>query len=81
MGDQISLSVTRYRDKGGLPTCAADFSKDEFCWFVQSVSFGNKLKCSLPEMIDGPPLERRGADGLGCTIPAKKCPVWKENGK
>ena len=80
--EQFALIVTRYRDKAGQPTCAADFNACRVCQFYCTQKFGCAETChfankELPnkEFRYKQSLNRRDG-GSGSLIPLACCPLW-----
>ncbi len=74
MKEEFSLKVTRYRDKDGQPTCAADFPTEEICRFYGTKVFGSQEVC----MFHDDTLLTRRKKGEGTLIPLRYCPLWEE---
>lgn len=72
------ITITRYRDPDGYPTCAKDFTTGEVCVFYGSYSFGCRETCWFADQTarKWQPLNRRKR-GQGSLIPHDKCPVWE----
>ena len=77
--EQFSLVVTRYRDKDGNPTCAADFNAGRVCMFFATQRFGCDETCLFAnkEWRYWTTLFRRDS-GSGSLIPLEDCPLWKD---
>jgi len=73
MTEEKQITVKAYRDKDGLPTCAASFPSGQVCMFLYHVKFGTMEICSVAQS----PLQRRGQDQCGSLIPCENCIVWK----
>jgi hypothetical protein len=71
MQESVSLTLTRYRDGFGKPTCAVDFTKDGICQFYRTSNFGTVETCAFAE--PGQRQRRRGSDGSGYLIPGPYC--------
>lgn len=80
--EQFALVVTRYRDKAGQPTCAADFNAGRVCEFYCTQKFGCAETCLFAnkEFRYWQEIGRRDG-GAGSLIPLACCPLWSgENG-
>jgi len=77
--EQHQITITRYRDRDGNPTCAINFETGEICPFYGSYSFGCRETCWFADQSNKrwQPLSRR-KDGIGSLIPHSECPVWRE---
>ena len=73
------ITVTRYYDADGNPTCAADFPTGKVCQFYTTQRFGCNETCLFAGNF-GKYREtlgrRKGGDGT--LIPINSCPVWKD---
>lgn len=74
-----TIEIEAYRDSGGNPCCAKDFSLGQVCPFYMTYKMGCGESCYwLANDVDKPlPLFRR-KNGEGTLIPHAKCPVWRE---
>jgi hypothetical protein len=77
--ETISIKVSRFRDKNGEPTCAADFAAGLVCRFYVTIGLGQSEKCTacLDDRKSFIQLHRRGANRDGSLIPGEKCPLWQ----
>ncbi len=75
--EQFALVVTRYRDKAGNPTCAADFNAGRVCEFYCTQKFGCSETCLFAnrEFRYWQEINRRDG-GAGSLIPLACCPLW-----
>lgn len=75
--EQFPLVVTRYRDKAGNPTCAADFNAGMVCEFYCTQKFGCSETCLFAnrEFRYWQEINRRDG-GAGSLIPLACCPLW-----
>jgi len=81
--EQAVISVTRYRDSHGEPTCAVSFPEGKVCQFYLTQRLGCNETCLFANK-DGrywEQLKRRGLEVGGTLIPLEGCPVWVEEGK
>jgi len=69
--EQKTISVQRFRDPDGIPTCCADHLGGETCRFLGVRNFGTVDVCMMGEKRD---LEPRSVDG--CLCPHARCEVW-----
>ena len=73
--EPFELTVTRYRDPEGKPTCCADFSAGDSCVFLRVSGICGKVEtcgycCER--------LNRRFENGRYTYLePAGECPLWK----
>lgn len=78
--ETTTLTIKRFRDKEGNPTCARNFQTGEVCQFFTTTRFGSIEMCGYlndAEHIDEV-LERRNGS-LGYLIPSRTCPLWNLN--
>jgi hypothetical protein len=75
----VKIAVSRFRDKTGQPTCAADFAAGLVCRFYLTAGMGQRELCAVcqDENRDFVLLHRRGANRDGSLIPGEKCPLWQ----
>lgn len=80
--EDFKLSVKRYRDKKGRPTCASNFATEEVCVFYRTERFGTNDTCVFASVNYKykETMERYlESDGIiGCMIPLRLCPIWKD---
>ena len=69
----FDLPVVMYRDRQGMPTCAASFP-EHLCRFYASRKFGTQELCTVGR--EEVQLNRRGKQ-IGTLIPHPECPLWK----
>jgi hypothetical protein len=74
------LTLTRYRDKDGKPTCATDFPCGKVCMFYRTSHFGQNETCVFDTSDRQSGMTRRN-DGIGSLIPLTTCPVWAGEAK
>ena len=74
----VKIAVSRFRDKNGEPTCAADFAAGLVCRFYVTIGLGQSEKCTacLDERRCFIQLHRRGKSRDGSLIPNYQCPLW-----
>lgn len=75
------ITVTRYRDPAGNPTCAADFTSDplKVCMFYRTQRFGCSETCVFAREVGHKGYTEmlgRRKKGMGSLIPLDNCPVW-----
>jgi hypothetical protein len=83
MNEQHTITVTRYRDSAGQPTCAKDFPGGHVCVFYRTQRMGASETCvfaadhgRFTETLRRRP--GRDKPGAGSLIPLSSCPVWSE---
>lgn len=79
MTEQTQITVTRYRDNEGNPTCALNFATGEVCRFMRTQRYGCNETCVFaPELYSGYTacMERR-SNGNGRLIPGEWCPLFE----
>jgi hypothetical protein len=69
------MTLTRYRDKDGKPTCANDFTCGKVCMFYRTSHYGQNETCVFDESAYHLGMNRRDK-GIGSLIPLSNCPVW-----
>ncbi len=79
--ETVTLTIPRYRDPDGNPTCCADVASKRFCRFLFITYLGCADNCSAimgTEMF--PELTRRD-NGEGYIEPHRDCPLWQTTTK
>lgn len=82
--ETVALSVVRYMDADGNPTCATDFSAGLVCMFYTTQRYGCHETCLFAAhgQDRGPrglwPTMRRRNKGSGTLIPLAACPLWSD---
>ena len=76
--EYATITVVKYRDADGLPTCAANFINDKVCKFYTTQRFGMNETCCVAGDKSGEYWEviKRRGNGCGFLEPLKNCPVW-----
>lgn len=68
--EYATISVRRFRDPAGNPTCCADHPAGKTCRFLGVTHFGTRDTCMLGE--------QQNLDSIdGYTRPDERCEVWK----
>jgi hypothetical protein len=73
MIETAMITVERFRDAKGQPTCAANFDEGRVCRFYTTQHFGCNEGCMAAGNWSA--LQRRD-NGKGYLIPVEDCPVW-----
>jgi hypothetical protein len=77
MNSEVStISITRYRDKDGLPTCAINFKAGAVCKFLTTDRFGTAEICGMSKVE----VVRRD-EGKGYLIPTDDCIIWADEAR
>jgi hypothetical protein len=75
--EQFNLTIMRYRDNEGNPTCAADFQNGRVCIFYGTHTFGCAETCWFADKSGRrSAITKRRNNGVGTLIPISTCPVW-----
>lgn len=79
--ETVTLTIPRYRDPDGNPTCCADYPAGRSCPFLFSTNLGATDLCSAIMAHAFLPKLNRRDNGEGYIEPHRDCPLWQTTTK
>lgn len=78
--ETATMTIDRYRDKNGNPTCAINFETGDVCVFYATQKFGCTATCWFADQCSNKKwqLILRRDNGNGSLIPLADCPIWRD---